>query len=324
MRYTLTVVEQLDRAASELTVDHPINNRLALILVDNATELVLHRRCTDHVQLNRMTKKLNPKQTAMASGRFIEGKLKILESLGDISHSGRQFISSAHQYRNELYHVGLSHDDIIRAMAGQYYRLCCDLFVRLRPLWRMGGSTSWFTESAERYLPKCNGKIDFLSVEFSEIADALRSVLPDDIEELQRSLVSSGRKRAKAVARNFDFVVQSDPAGHCETVILHNLQWYRDFTRALECEGIEGFWRDLGYLDEVKRVRTAVKATWRQRHTKVPIEKWLQRADAIEAEPDPLKAMGLYRALESDMAYLEDAIMILAGELEVWIQSAND
>ena len=34
LRYTLTVVEQLDRAASELAVDHPINNRLALILVD--------------------------------------------------------------------------------------------------------------------------------------------------------------------------------------------------------------------------------------------------------------------------------------------------
>ena len=321
MRYTLTVVEQLDRAASELTVDHPINNRLALILVDNATELVLRRRCTDHVQLNRMTKKLTPKQRAMACGIFIEGKLKVLESLGDISHSERQFISWAHQYRNELYHVGLSHDDIIRAMAGRYYRLCCDLFARLRPSWRMESSTDWFTDGAARYLPKCNGKIDFLSVEFSEIADALRSVLPDGIEELQRSLVSSARKRAKAVSRTFDFVVQNDPVGHGETVILQNLQWYRDFTRALEREGIEGYWRDPGYLDEVKRIRTAVKATWRQRHATVPIEKWLQRADAIEAEPDPLKAMGLYRALRSDMSYLEDAIMMVAGELEAWIQS---
>ena len=38
MRYVLTIVEQLDRAARELVTDHPINNRLALILVDNATD----------------------------------------------------------------------------------------------------------------------------------------------------------------------------------------------------------------------------------------------------------------------------------------------
>ena len=49
MRYILTVVEQLDRAARELETDHPINNRLALILVDNATELILHRQCTDYL-----------------------------------------------------------------------------------------------------------------------------------------------------------------------------------------------------------------------------------------------------------------------------------
>ena len=48
MRYILTVVEQLDRAARELTVNHPINNRLALIWILNAVELIIHlaSRCT--------------------------------------------------------------------------------------------------------------------------------------------------------------------------------------------------------------------------------------------------------------------------------------
>lgn len=324
MRYTLTVVEQLDRAASELAVDHPINNRLALILVDNATELVLHRRCTDHVQWDRTLRKLDPKQRAMARGNFIEGKLKVLEVLGDITHPERRFISSAHQYRNELYHVGLKHDDIIRAMAGQYFQLCCDLFVRLKPAWRMQSSTDRFTEVAERYLPKRNGKIDFLAAENSELADKLRSALPDGIERLQLSLATSARTSAEAVADAFDFVVQDNPGGHGETEVLQNVQWHLDFTRALEREGVEGSWIDPGYLDEVKRVRTALEATWRQRHASLPTENWLQRAGAIEAESDPLTAMDLYRALRSDMAYLEDAIMTAAGELDAWIQSEID
>jgi hypothetical protein len=39
MRFVMLVVEQLDRAATELAVDHPLNARIALILVDNAEAL---------------------------------------------------------------------------------------------------------------------------------------------------------------------------------------------------------------------------------------------------------------------------------------------
>ena len=44
MRYIALIVEQLHRAALELAIDHPINNRIALILIDNAAELVVHHR----------------------------------------------------------------------------------------------------------------------------------------------------------------------------------------------------------------------------------------------------------------------------------------
>ena len=37
--------------------------------------------------------------------------------------------------------------------------------------------------------------------------------------------------------------------------------------------------------------RTALEVTWRQRHTTLPTENWLQLAGAIEAEPDPLETM---------------------------------
>ena len=324
-------MEQLDRAALELAVDHPINNRLALILVDNATELVLHRRCTDHIQRDRMliqwgdmSTTLDRKQRGMARGNFIRNKLKVLEALGDISLSERRFINSAHHYRNELYHVGLKHDDIIRAIAGQYFELCCDLFVRLEPDSRVQTSTDRFTKVAERYLQMCNGKIDFFGSKNCEIAEALRSALPDSIEELQRSLASNARTSAETVAEAFDFLVHDNPEGLNETAILHYVQWHFDFTRELESEGVEGSWMVPGYIDEVKRVRAALGATWSQRYVKVPTEKWLQRADAIEAEPNPLKAMNLHRDLLNNMAYLKDAIMTAADELEMWIQSEID
>lgn len=45
MRSATLIVEQVDRAATELAVDHPLNARIALILIDNAAELIIHRRC---------------------------------------------------------------------------------------------------------------------------------------------------------------------------------------------------------------------------------------------------------------------------------------
>src|SRR5262245_14126366 len=109
MRYVTTIVEQLDRAASELATDHPINSRLALILIDNATELILHRRCTDELEWDHIRAKLSGLERRQARGQFLEGKLKVLEVLGDLKPEERQFVRVAHEYRNELYHIGLKH-----------------------------------------------------------------------------------------------------------------------------------------------------------------------------------------------------------------------
>ena len=105
MRYTLTIVEQLDREAGELRVDHPINNRMALILIDNAMELILHRRCSDHADMDQLYPvlgKLGPKKRAMARGKELKSKLKVLENIGEISHQERKFIGAAHECRNVL------------------------------------------------------------------------------------------------------------------------------------------------------------------------------------------------------------------------------
>ncbi|MDR5750353.1 MULTISPECIES: hypothetical protein [unclassified Caballeronia] len=45
MKTLTTYVEQLDRAAEEMRVGTDVGNRLALILVDNVIELMLHRYC---------------------------------------------------------------------------------------------------------------------------------------------------------------------------------------------------------------------------------------------------------------------------------------
>ena len=202
MRYIVTIVEQMDRAIRELATDHPINNRLALILVDNATELMLHRQCTDRLELDNMVSGLwkahqaineertsgdhlqfsedlkkdvmTPKQRSQAKRIFLDRKLKVLEGMGDITAKERRFIAIAHDYRNELYHIGLTHDEIMRPLAAQYFLLSCDLFTRLGNKGFFGPSftsNDEYTDVAKRYLPVHNGRLLAFDVDKADLID---------------------------------------------------------------------------------------------------------------------------------------------------------
>ncbi len=83
VRYVMPIVEQLDRATRELAVDHPINSRLALILIDNATELIVQRRCQDAVRQDTVFRRLGEgsltsKQRREARGAYLEPKLGVM------------------------------------------------------------------------------------------------------------------------------------------------------------------------------------------------------------------------------------------------------
>ena len=355
MRYILTIVEQLDRAATELATDHPINNRLALILIDNATELILHRQCTDRLawdnRASGMSKALksvakakslegkvelsgdlgefimSPKQRVKAKGKHLDGRLKVLEDMGDLTSAERRFIAIAHGYRDELYHVGLTHDDIIRAIAGHYFLLCCDLFVRLGNLGLWGPTISSgdkYTDVAKRYLPTRNGRIDPFDIDNKVLAQKLLSALPHGIPNLPKTLSDSARSSIAEVIGSFEFLIKDNPFNFDDGEMLRIAQWQRDLTEALELADVEGLWVDPNYQDSYKKVAIELEATWKQRHTSIPRERWLRRATDIEQANDPLIALDLYHSLRADWSYLEKAIQSAAEELDRWIQHEID
>ena len=355
MRYIVTIVEQMDRAIRELATDHPINNRLALILVDNATELMLHRQCTDRLGLDNMASRLwkahqaineertsgdhlqfsedlkkdvmTPKQRSQAKGIFLDGKLKVLEGMGDITAKERRFIAIAHDYRNELYHIGLTHDEIMRPLTAQYFLLSCDLFTRLGNKGFFGPSftsNDEYTDVAKRYLPVHNGRLLAFDVDKADLADKLRSALPAGIPDLPGTLASCARKSIKSVTDEVGFLIRENPFDFDADKMLEVAQWQRDLAKALESEDVDGLWVDPNYRQDFSRVATALEAEWRQRHLSLPHERWTLRATAIERERDPFTTLALYQSLREDMSYLEESILSASIELDRWIQQQID
>ena len=351
MRHLLPIVEQMDRASGELAVDHPIKNRLALILIDNAVELLLHRECTDLLEedtrksnLKRMHRALrarNPeelfpdatavdyatltrKQRTLAGGDSMPGKAKVLVDLGKLTRREGQFIKAAHGYRNQLYHVGLRYDDIIRSLAGRYFLLCSNLLTRLRPKGITYSSRDTYTKVAERYVPIRDGIVILPNLDFGELSRKLRSGLPDGIPDLPEILANSAIESIDGIEEGFNFLIQDNPINLGSEELLKVVQWRTDLEKKLEKNEISGLWADPSYREQVDEIATNLRSNWRQRHFSLPTAKWRDRANAIGAESCSYTAMHRYQQLRNDMDYLEGAIQSAAEELDRWIQTQID
>lgn len=320
MRYLLPIVEQLDRAARELSTDHPINNRLALILVDNATELIVHRQCMDLLEQDSFASGLQktlleatshsstspepqseylkelsgqvllPKQRARANGKHFEDKLKVLKEVEDLGESERRFIVIAHNYRNELYHIGLTHDDIIRGIVGQYFLLCCELFGRIgqRALFSQSvSSTDTYTDIALQYLPSRNGDIDPLSVDRSELAKKLVRQLPNDMPNLSKTLARTARTYIWEVSAQYECLVENRPNDLESDELLKHIQFQSDFVKAAEREDYHEFSIEIDPRGSVNRLIMTFGERWKPRHYSIPDKKWNLRADEIAEQKDP-------------------------------------
>ena len=353
---TLTIVEQLHRATEEFTSDHSVNNRLTLILIDNAAELIIQHHCMDRLQNNEWwsriamaklaiansrppesdnrhleaitsTTLMTEKQQRAARGKHLSEKLKLLHTMGDITQLERRFITIAHDYRNQLYHLGFAHDEVIRPIAGLYFLFCCDLFVRLGNLsaWKLTGSRRQIrTEVAKLYFPVVDEGPMWFEVDKEEVAERLRSALPDGIPHLSKSLAESAEKYIVEATESFEFMERDNPQGLHGSELLKFIQWEHDLKEALERENVDGVWWDPEYMRNVCRVADELRPTWTQRHRSLPIERWLRQADRIGEIEDPLEATDLYGSMMENMSYLCDVINSAADDLDRWFQHELD
>lgn len=320
MRFLGPVVEQLDRALIELCADHAINHRLALILVDNAVELLIHRYGVDAAKAPPWRKvQLSWQHKQWAKGQNFDDKLKVMESLGVMSADERAFSAICHEYRNQLYHVGLNHEAIMQALARYYFLLACDLFTRLRP-----NGMSWGKRDRESAI----GKRIFGGSGFGNLSDldkigpALAAQCPSE-PELRDALTREAERALDEMVWGLNFMVEGQlPRVTTWQNELREAQMWYDFDDALTQH------RDAsdkaGLPPDNPRPCDIMVLPWKPRHAALPEQRWRQQIKEIGKAATDAEALKRYEAFRTKTAYLHGALMNAVGALEAEIDRQID
>lgn len=115
VRLIETVANQLDVAAQLLSALDPIRARLALILTDNAVELLLHVEAEEAFShsLRTNANESPPDCIREALGERFTPKVKYAQVAGLVDDNDAQFAREAHKFRWHAYHTGRFHDDVL-------------------------------------------------------------------------------------------------------------------------------------------------------------------------------------------------------------------
>lgn len=312
-------------AIAEIAVDQPINSRLALILIDNATELLIHRSCEQYAARGAGHGKapLSPKMRREATGDHFESKLAVMRHVDAITEDERRFVAIAHAYRNELYHVGLRHEDILRPIAQHYFQLACAFLPKMGP-----GSIGWgpdfkLSERVRKYVPDGGGAGSMAFHHRGPIAVALLEALPCDAITLGMSLKADLMNRIARIEKHFNYISRGLDGKATPAATLENLQFAYDHNNELRKKSGESIWIpwDAPFMQAHK---ARLMATWKRRYTTVPIVKWRQKANLIGKEEKWLRAAAAADDLSRQIDYLDSAVIEALSEFDGWVQQQID
>jgi hypothetical protein len=313
------IYEQIEAGKSYLLSGSVLGYRLALILLDNTAELLMHRELenefafsdnlrpkwepayTEWLQAGR-----GPKYTAderKAAEREFEPKTRILcLRLGRISPEDRRILTVCHRLRGETFHRGTLRQSILAQVTKLLYLTVVELTVKL-PIHGLIEPTSDFDPDGVKFLQRFgfnygsallshNGRrrlADHLLVGLNFDPSAFRATLADDLIE-----------RIDGMLESMEYIGGTTDRAQID----RNLQFGQ-------------FWQEMGVMLANRGVRepelTTAFCQWqsegRTTYTLEKIARWRQQAEAIRRCKTPGSALDLYGATDKRLRPLEDDVM---------------
>jgi hypothetical protein len=297
MDHLTTCIEQLDLAAQQLHHDNAAYRRFALILTDNIVELMCYDRCEEEFRFEDLLRghgKYPQGKKAEVLGSDFKGRLNFLQSVGVLTTDQQSFAGHAHDYRNESYHTGIVHDDIMPALAWHYHRVACDLFVALRH-----GYVYGHTENKSPAWAKHDSSVKLYCGEedaYKLVASSLDAARPLPEPNLPDALASSIRSRLDTVQEAIDYLVSDSPIDPKDTAAVEAAQ---QFIQHLETE-------------------------WKPKYARSPIPGWIRRAERLRQAQNPANALQNFASLRREIEPFGEMAFSSANALGTYIDEQID
>jgi hypothetical protein len=330
MRRLAQTAVQLEEAKRFVLAGDVPHLRLALILLDNAVEVVMQRAVGDELEhawfYSRLLERLPlgpldadgermrsefqahvvPDKRAQKVRRFFGEKLTFLATERDrIPRPIARVLRHIHDYRNEAQHQDRVRVGSLRSATLILFDIATELLVTLKP-----GSTTWHSEDDYGWLERfgLSGSILAGGQEVvTRVRDHLRSGLALDIEPLHTALVEHLTDRLNEMEEQLAFVVENSTLGPGNpSVVLKAIQF-----------------RDSGE-GRMLTERGPDFAAFAPRHSEKSFNRWRSETARLGPVNDRFELFNRFATIEDEFEPLEASIRKTARELDSAIQLAVD
>lgn len=319
MESLLPMAEQLDRAAVELRLDHPIHNRLAVILIDNVVELMLRHALYVHTALGGDLKGITARHRKQARSQSLKERLSVTVFVGELSQVEADVILAAHDHRNAAYHEGTAHQPYLRQLAFHYYRFACDYLARFSRAFDSWSSGFVFTAIGRHYYDKSrNADAIVGTIDRRKLAHLLLAALPTPpVTTLQAALADDLDDKRRGIARGLRFLIENTRPARKAPFLIAKAQfdWARDV--ALERQGLDNSLYDTPRRVEAVRYVKANLDRFRPKYRAIPHGSWSRSIKRVRETEHPYLALVLFQRTRKSMAFLSEAIAYATMSLEM-------
>jgi hypothetical protein len=319
-------VVQLEEARRLLEQGDVAHLRLALILLDNAVEVMMHRVIEHQMEYSKMyarmldnfpTGPLDPRGEELRREmsthvippkrqkeirRVFGEKIKFLsEDRAKIPLPSARALKHLHDYRNETQHQDQVRSESIKPATLVYFDIAADFLVRLHP-----GTTVWHGGQNYDWLKKYGVQQKFVSQEtHPRIAEGLRAGLPIDIAGIRTALSTHLKDRIETMENQLVFVEECLPSDLRAETPLKVIQFWHQ--------------HPIPPNASLAEVHAFVAP-----HGPDAFTKWSTATDALNAMEDKLEMFDRFATIEDEFEPLEKMIDDTVSDIDRQIQHEID
>lgn len=323
-------LEQLDLALEHVLKGDANSARFAVMLTDNALELVLHQVAKDErLERSAFWKRDQVYEDVAALeaalGRHFDAKLRFAKPRLPISDEEAETILICHDLRNDVYHIGLQHEAVLPAIAGLYFDCAVRVIERYKTDFLSYSPNMVLPERSNKFFGKkplgfsarddfregCRAMTAQADFDAASFVDALADHLAEIVEEQDGviDIVATGgprqMSRDQAVIETESWHIMFDPKASHEAK-----------KRLKGKSALTG--------KSVAELQSWLVENGALRYTRDPVPGWRKREASLRREKNPHKALKKYHDFILQTADVRELLLEDCLQVEQWIDGQID